>query len=143
MNEPLILFIDDEAHIRAANRQTLDLAGLAVETFEMAEQALPQITPELFGVVVSDIRLPKMNGIELLKQVQEIDPDLPLILISGHADIDMAVTAIRDGAYDFIEKPFGADRLVDTIRRALDKRRLTLENRQLRSQVSGQINLGP
>ena len=143
MNEPLILFIDDEAHIRAANRQTLDLAGLAVETFEMAEQALPQITPELFGVVVSDIRLPKMNGIELLKQVQEIDPDLPLILISEHADIDMAVTAIRDGAYDFIEKPFGADRLVDTIRRALDKRRLTLENRQLRSQVSGQINLGP
>lgn len=143
MSEPRVLFIDDEAHIRAANRQTLELAGFAVESFEMAEQALPQITSELLGVVVCDIRLPKMSGVELLKRVQEIDTDLPLILISGHADIELAVTAIRDGAYDFIEKPFGADRMVDTVRRAFDKRRLTLENRQLRMQVNHQTALGP
>ncbi len=143
MNEPLILFIDDEEHIRVANRQTLDLAGFAVETYELAEQALPQITPEFFGVVISDIRLPRMNGIDLMRQVKEIDPELPLILISGHADIELAVSAIREGAYDFIEKPFGSDRLVDAVRRALDKRQLTLENRQLRSQVNNQGNLGP
>lgn len=143
MSEAEVLFIDDEEHIRAANRQTLELAGFKVDTFEMAEQALPLITPALRGVVVCDIRLPKMNGIDLLKQVQEIDPDLPLILISGHADIELAVATIHEGAYDFIEKPFGADRLTDTVQRALEKRTLTLENRQLRDQVSGGGNLGP
>ncbi len=142
MSEPVVLFIDDEEHIRAANQQTLDLAGFAVETFEMAEQALPRIDQSFYGVVVCDIRLPKMSGIDLLQQVQEIDPDLPLILISGHADIDMAVQAIHNGAYDFIEKPFGADRLVDTVRRGIEKRTLTLENRQLRSEVGCQV-LGP
>ena len=143
MNEPVILFIDDEEHIRAANRQTLDLAGFVVETFEMAELALPKIDDDFHGVVISDIRLPRMSGTELLAKVQEIDPDLPLILISGHADIELAVGSIRDGAYDFIEKPFSADRLVDTVRRALEKRTLTLENRQLRREVGSQSGLGP
>lgn len=143
MSEPVILFIDDEEHIRAANRQTLELAGFRVETFEMAEEALPKINDAFHGVVVSDIRLPKMSGTDLLARVQEIDSDLPLILISGHADIELAVGSIRDGAYDFIEKPFSADRLVDTVRRALEKRALTLENRQLRSEVSSQVGLGP
>ncbi len=143
MSEPLILFVDDEEHIRAANRQSLDLAGFQVATFELAEQALEQITVDFDGVVVSDIRLPKMSGTKLLSKVQEIDPELPLILISGHADIEVAVGAIRDGAYDFIEKPFAPDRLIDTVHRAMDKRRLTLENRQLRSQVNNQGNLGP
>ncbi len=143
MEQARILFVDDEEPIRDANRQTLDLAGFAVETFELAEQALERVTAELFGVVVSDIRLPKMSGVDLLQQVQQIDPDLPLILISGHADVDLAVGAIHQGAYDFIQKPFAADRLVETVRRALEKRRLTLENRQLRSQVHHYGYLGP
>lgn len=77
------------------------------------------------GVVVCDIRLPGIDGLEFLRRARAIDPDLPVVLISGHGDIAMAVGAIRDGAYDFIEKPFSADILLETVRRALDKRTLT------------------
>jgi len=87
------------------------------------------------GVVVCDIRLPGIDGLEFLRRARAIDPDLPVVLISGHGDIAMAVGAIRDGAYDFIEKPFSADILLETVRRTLDKRTLTLENRRLRSEL--------
>lgn len=135
MSDPDVLFIDDEEHIRIANRQTLELAGLTVQPCERAEHALPSLSLEWGGVVVCDIRLPGIDGLEFLCRARVIDPDLPVVLISGHGDIAMAVGAIRDGAYDFLEKPFSADMLVETVRRALDKRTLTLENRRLRSEL--------
>ncbi|MCB1760849.1 MAG: sigma-54-dependent Fis family transcriptional regulator [Gammaproteobacteria bacterium] len=138
-----VLFIDDEKHIRIANRQTLELAGFEVQCFGSAEQALPLIAMDWPGVVVSDIRLPGMDGLELRERVHRIDRDLPVILITGHGDISMAVNAIRDGAYDFIEKPFPAETLVETVRRAMDKRKLTLENRSLRSELQAQSVPGP
>jgi two-component system C4-dicarboxylate transport response regulator DctD len=84
-----------------------------------------------------------MNGLDLLRALQQVDAGLPVILITGHGDISMAVDAMQKGAYDFIEKPFSPERLVDTVRRGLDKRRLTLENRDLKIELNDQAALGP
>ena len=138
-----VYFIDDELDLRLANEQTLELAGFSVALFEKAEDALPLLDAQTGGVVVSDIRLPGMNGLGLLQALQEVDNTLPVILITGHGDISMAVDAMQKGAYDFIEKPFSSERLVDTVRRALEKRRLTLENRDLRIELDEQGTLGP
>lgn len=142
-NRGKVLFADDEKHIRIANQQTLDLAGFDVQCFSSAEQILPILSLEWSGVVVCDIRMPGMDGLTLLAEAQKIDHDLPVILITGHGDISMAVSAIRDGAYDFIEKPFAPARLVETVRRAMDKRNLTLENRNLRTELQAQSVPGP
>jgi two-component system C4-dicarboxylate transport response regulator DctD len=138
-----VVFIDDEKHIRIANGQTLELAGYQMQAFDCAEAALPLISHDWPGVIVSDMKMPGMSGMEFLEQTLAIDRDLPVILITGHGDIAMAVQAIRQGAYDFIEKPFGADQLVETVRRALDKRALTLENRSLRQELQAQSAPGP
>lgn len=137
-----IFFIDDEYDLRLANQQTLELAGYNVELFEKAEDAIVKLNIDWPGIIICDIRLPGMNGISFLQEVQKLDSDIPVVLISGHADISMAVDAIHIGAYDFIEKPFSADRLLDTARRALDKRRLTIENRQLKTKLEAQNVLG-
>jgi two-component system C4-dicarboxylate transport response regulator DctD len=108
-----VYFIDDELDLRLANEQTLELAGFSVALFEKAEDALPLLDAQVNGVVVSDIRLPGMNGLDLLRALQQVDAGLPVILITGHGDISMAVDAMQKGAYDFIEKPFSPERLVD------------------------------
>lgn len=138
-----VVFIDDEKHIRLANRQTLELAGFQVQCFSGAEQALPLLAMDWPGVVVCDIRMPGMDGLEFLERALETDHELPVILVTGHGDISMAVNAIRDGAYDFIEKPFSSSTLVKTVQQALDKRTLTLENRQLRQELQAQSAPGP
>lgn len=138
-----VIFIDDEKHIRQANTQTLQLADLEVNCFEAAEDALPAVHPDWPGIIVCDIRLPNMDGLSLLSNVRMIDADLPVILITGHGDISTAVQAMRDGAYDFIEKPYSAERLVKTVKRALEKRALTLENRTLRRELEAQKTPGP
>jgi two-component system C4-dicarboxylate transport response regulator DctD len=138
-----VLLIDDEKHIRLAAGQTLELDGYDVQTLECAEGVLELIDQGWPGVIVTDINLPGLNGLELMRQVRDVDPELPVILITGHGDISMAVSAIREGAYDFIEKPFASDFLLDTVRRAADKRRLTLENRRLRQELESQSAPGP
>lgn len=130
-----VLFIDDEKHIRQANKQTLELADLDVIIEDCAEKGIDILTREWPGIVVCDIRLPNMDGLQFLLEVQKIDQDLPVILITGHGDISTAVNAMRDGAYDFIEKPYSAERLVKTVLRGLEKRSLTLENRNLRREL--------
>jgi len=97
-----VIFIDDEKHIRMANRQTLELAGFDVQCFNNAEQVIPLLALDWPGVVVCDIRLPAMDGLAFLDKALEIDQELPLILITGHGDISMAVKAMREGAYDFL-----------------------------------------
>lgn len=138
-----VLFIDDEKHIRQANRQTLELADLDVECLESADVALTLLDPDWPGVVVCDIRLPNMDGLQFLVEAQKMDKDLPVVLITGHGDISTAVQAMRDGAYDFIEKPYSAERLVKTVQRALEKRALTLENRNLRRELVAHTTPGP
>ena len=138
-----VLFIDDEKHIRQANKQTLELAELEVICEDCAEKGLEMLTRDWPGIVVCDIRLPNMDGLQFLLEVQKIDSDLPVILITGHGDISIAVQAMRDGAYDFIEKPYSAERLVKTVLRGLEKRTLTLENRNLRRELELHSAPGP
>ncbi len=142
-DSPAVIFIDDEQSVRDANAQTLELAGFRVLAFARAEDALAELTADWPGVVVSDIRMPGLDGLQLLQRLQSQDAELPVILITGHGDVEMAVQAMRDGAYDFIEKPFPVDRLVDTVRRAAGRRRLSLENRRLKRELEIQCAPGP
>ncbi|HLD65790.1 MAG TPA: sigma-54 dependent transcriptional regulator [Pseudomonas sp.] len=131
-----VIVVDDEAVIREAVQQWLELSGFSVRTCASAEQALALVDRDFPGVLVSDVRLPGCDGLQLLEQLQGIDRDLPVIMVTGHGDVPMAVQALRQGAYDFIEKPFTPERLLDSVRRAQDKRRLVCENRQLREQFA-------
>jgi two-component system C4-dicarboxylate transport response regulator DctD len=127
-----IFLVDDDSQLRKAMVQTLELDGLPVTSFSRAEQALAALNEDFDGVVITDVRMPGMTGLEFFDHVRKIDADLPVILITGHGDVPMAVDALHNGAYDFIAKPFPAERIVESARRALEKRRLVLENRALR-----------
>ncbi len=133
MTPTRVLLVDDDAQMRASTVQALELAGLAVTGFTSAEEVLDHAGPGLNGVVVSDIRMPGMDGMTLLQRLRDMDPDLPVILITGHAEVQLAVEAMRRGAYDFIEKPFVAQSLIAVLRRAMDHRGLVLDNRRLRA----------
>ncbi|KJK09449.1 MULTISPECIES: sigma-54 dependent transcriptional regulator [Pseudomonas] len=145
--EPLIdsqvqvILVDDDPHLRQALSQTLDLAGLKVLSLSDAQNLAGRIEPDWPGVLVSDIRMPGIDGLELLQQVHAQDPDLPVLLITGHGDVPLAVQAMRAGAYDFLEKPFASDALLDSVRRALALRRLVLDNRSLRLALSDRQEL--
>jgi len=135
MHDIKILLVEDDASVRAGSAQALDLAGLQVTDFHVAENALAQITPGFAGVVVTDVRLPGMSGLDLMAAVHAIDAQLPVILVTGHGDINMAVNAMRDGAYDFIAKPYSSEQLVEVVQRALETRRLVLEVAALRHRI--------
>ena len=138
-SEPLVYIIDDDSSLRFSVRQLLEYSGFAVRDFERPEAALAQLTPliPLFnGVILSDVRMPGMDGLALLQRVAEMDRDLPVILITGHGDVPMAVEAMQQGAYDFIQKPFDESTLIDVLRRALEKRRLVLELAQARTDLA-------
>lgn len=128
-----ILLVDDDAGMRHSTAQALELAGFAVEPLASAEEALALAGPGFNGVVVSDIRMPGMDGMTLLARLHETDPEIPVILVTGHAEVQLAVEAMRRGAYDFIEKPFVVQELATVLRRAADHRALVIENRRLRA----------
>jgi two-component system C4-dicarboxylate transport response regulator DctD len=128
----VVAFIDDDPDVRAANAQTLELAGFEVRVFAEAHPALAGLDENFQGVVVSDIRMPGTDGRALFHELRRRDADLPMILITGHGDVQQAVELIRAGAYDFIAKPFAAERLVSSVQRAQEQRALVLENRRLR-----------
>jgi two-component system, NtrC family, C4-dicarboxylate transport response regulator DctD len=134
--EPSVIFIDDDDDIRRATAQMLELGGFTARVFPSAEQALSEITGSFPGVVATDIRMPDMNGLQLFARVRAIDPELPVILITGHGDIDLAVAAMKCGAYDFITKPFIAGRLTEALRRGIEKRELVMESRGLRRAIA-------
>ncbi|RQP22887.1 sigma-54-dependent transcriptional regulator [Piscinibacter terrae] len=130
-----VVFVEDDASVRKSLSQTLTLAGFEVQACESAEAGLRHIVPGLRGVVVSDVRLPRMDGVSLLAEIRKIDADIPVALITAHGDVSLAVQAMRAGAYDFLEKPFAPERLVDVVTRALERRSLSLEVKGLRSQL--------
>jgi len=136
-DDAVVLFVEDDPTVRFGSAQALELAGRTVRVFASAEEALPAVTPGFRGVLVTDVRLPGIDGMALLERAKRIDADLPVIVVTGHGDVSMAVQAMRSGAYDFIEKPFSAERLNVAIGRALETRRLTLEVNSLRTQLSG------
>lgn len=131
-----VLFVDDEADLRHAAGQALSLADLDALLCADGPTALAKVDRDFDGVLVTDIRMPGMDGLTLMGEALQIDRELPVILVTGHGDLDLAVQSMRDGAYDFLEKPYAPARLVEAVHRALEKRRLTLENRRLRAQVT-------
>ncbi|MDH0649252.1 sigma-54 dependent transcriptional regulator [Pseudomonas sp. GD03858] len=126
-----VIVVDDEASIRSAVEQWLSLSGFSVQLFARAEECLAQLPRNFPGVILSDVRMPGLSGLQLLERVQRDDPGLPVILLTGHGDVPMAVEAMRSGAYDFLEKPFTPQHLMSSLGRALEKRQLVLENRRL------------
>jgi two-component system C4-dicarboxylate transport response regulator DctD len=132
MSGPVVL-VDDDPDLRRATAQALRLAGFEVQAFEGAEAALAAIDDGFEGPVVTDIRMPRMNGLQLFERIRALDPELPVLLVTGHGDVELAVAALKDGAYDFISKPFDAERLATAVAHAGEKRRLVLENRRLRA----------
>ncbi|MBF0676813.1 sigma-54 dependent transcriptional regulator [Pseudomonas sp.] len=138
MNDPLsVLIVEDDPHVLLGCQQALALEDIASIGVNSAEEALQRIGADFPGIVISDIRLPGLDGLQLLAQLKQRDPSLPVVLITGHGDISMAVGAMRDGAYDFMEKPFSPERLVDVARRALEQRSLAREVSVLRRQLAG------
>lgn len=136
-----VILVDDDPHLRQALSQTLDLAGLKVVALADAQGLAERIEADWPGVVVSDIRMPGIDGLQLLEQLHGRDSELPVLLITGHGDVPLAVQAMRAGAYDFLEKPFATDALLDSVRRALALRRLVLDNRSLRLALSDRQQL--
>ncbi|HTV66983.1 MAG TPA: sigma-54 dependent transcriptional regulator [Rhizobiaceae bacterium] len=133
MMQSTILTVDDDEEVRRSMAQALDLAGFATQEFSAPERALDFVNPGFNGAVVTDIRMPGMDGMTLMARIRDIDADIPVILVTGHGDVQLAVKAMREGAYDFVEKPFNAQDFADRVARAVDRRRLVLENRVLRA----------
>ncbi|XYQ93854.1 sigma-54-dependent transcriptional regulator [Pseudomonas syringae] len=136
-----VIVVDDEAPIRQAVEQWLTLSGFTVQVFARAEECLAELPEHFPGVILTDVRMPGISGLELLARLQVIDKDLPVILLTGHGDVPMAVEAMREGAYDFLEKPFSPETLISNLRRALEKRQLILENRRLHEQADARTRL--
>ena len=130
-----IIIVDDERDIREAYAQTIELEGMQVTTLAQAGGVLDLISPDWPGVVVTDLLMPRMDGLELLQKIQQVDPDIPVIMVTAHGDISIAVKAMRNGAYDFLEKPPDPLHMLEIIRRGLRHRALILENRRLRSRL--------
>lgn len=130
------ILIEDEEVVRLATTQTLQLAGYSVRECGSAESAMEWVTPKFSGVIITDMRLPGRSGLQFLNDVASVDSDIPIIVVTGHGDVNLAVEAMRAGAYDFIEKPFSADRLTDAVHRAQEKRKLCLDNRYLKMTVA-------
>ena len=131
-----IAIIDDEQDMRQSISQWLALSGFETETFASAGDALKGLNRDFPGIIVTDIKMPGMDGMQFLKKVKGIDSSLPVIMITGHGDVPMAVEAMRLGAFDFLEKPFNPDTMTSLAKRASASRRLILDNRQLRRELS-------
>ncbi|WP_439501922.1 sigma-54-dependent transcriptional regulator [Aminobacter ciceronei] len=129
---PDIILIDDDANVLDACREVLELEELRVAAHGSVKSALAGLRADTSAVIVSDVRMPDHDGFDLVAAVRKIDREIPIILMSGHGDIPMALRAMRDGAWDFLEKPADPLHLIETVRRAREHRHLVIENRQLR-----------
>jgi DNA-binding NtrC family response regulator len=131
-----ILIIDDEKAIRKTLTEILSYEGYKIEEAGDGEEGLRKFRDRTFDVVLCDIKMPKLDGIEFLDKVREVNPDVPVIMISGHGTIETAVEAVKKGAYDYIAKPPDLNRLLITIRNAMDKTNLVAETKVLKRKVS-------
>jgi two-component system C4-dicarboxylate transport response regulator DctD len=138
MNDGQVIVIDDEEIVRESMIQTLQLEGYDAIAFEHPHAAITKCSMGWMGVVICDVRMNSMGGLEVLQQILAIDPEIPVIMFSGHSDIAIAIQAIRMGAYDFLEKTEDPQHHLNTVQRAWKKRQLVLENRSLRQVIQGQ-----
>lgn len=131
-----ILVIDDQPSIRKTLREILEYENFEIDEAEDGQKGLEMFNKESYDLVLSDIKMPKIDGIEFLDKVIALNQDVPVIMISGHGNIDTAVEAIKKGAYDYISKPVDLNRLLVTVRNALEKKILVVETKQLKKKVS-------
>lgn len=131
-----ILIVDDEAAIRNTFREILEFEKYNVEESPDGLDALVKLKQSTFDVIIMDIKMPKMDGMEALERIQILAPDTPVIMISGHADINTAVEAVKKGAFDFVSKPLDLNRMLITVRNAMDKSSLITETKVLKKRVS-------
>ena len=136
-----ILVIDDERSIRNTLKDILEYEKYSVELAEDGIKAFDKIKAASFDVVLCDIKMPGMDGIEVLEKLQEVTPDTPVVMISGHGNIDTAVESIKKGAFDYIEKPLDLNRLLITIRNAMDKSNLVTETKILKKKVNKKFEI--
>ena len=133
-----ILIVEDEESIRRVLKKILSEEDKSHEIAEAENgiEALNFIKKNQLDLIISDIKMPKVDGIEVLAYVKENNPDVPVIMISGHGDLDLAVDCMKKGAYDYISKPPDLNRLLTTVRNALDRNKLVVENRLLKKELS-------
>src|SRR5690606_27693713 len=115
---PQVMLVEDDTDLRQATIETLELAGFQVLDFDNATTALSALHPDFPGVILSDLRMPGLSGLDFLEQVQKTTPDIPFILITAHGDVPAAISAMRGGAHDFLEKPCPPELMLDVLRRA-------------------------
>lgn len=137
-----VALVEDDPALRDATTQALTLDGIAVTTFPDARAALAWLTADYPGVVVSDVRMPGIDGIAFFERLRTIDRDLPVILTTGHGDVAMAVAAMKNGAADFLTKPYASADLIRAVRSASERRALALENRRLRAEAGRSADRG-
>jgi len=143
MTTASVIFVDDDPDIRPLMEQTLELENIPVACFADGASALQEVHPDFEGIVLCDYNMPGMDGLDVLQRIRQIDEDIPVILLTGQGDISTAVSAMQQGAYDFIEKPFDHEELIELLRHALEKRHLALENRRLKAQLRHLARPGP
>src|SRR5436853_6986620 len=131
-----ILIIDDEKAIRKKLTKILSFEGYKLEEASDGEEGLKKFKEKNYDVVLCDIKMPKLDGIEFLQKAGEINPDIPVVMISGHGNIETAVEAVKKGAFDYISKPPDLNRLLITIRNARDKGSLVTEAKVIKRKVS-------
>ncbi|WP_418357203.1 MULTISPECIES: sigma-54-dependent transcriptional regulator [Shewanella] len=143
INDYQVIIVDDEPHIGTVLQQLFKLENISALAITDPQSIARYITPNWGGIVISDVNMPQLDGLSLLQQLKQQDNDLPVVLFTGFGDIAMAVDALKKGAYDFIEKPFNNEHILDVTKRALEKRTLTLENRKLKRELESHIAPGP
>ncbi|MDA9312317.1 sigma-54 dependent transcriptional regulator [Vicingaceae bacterium] len=131
----IILVVDDDRPIRSTLKEILEFEKFKVDDAEDGQMAISKVEKNDYDLILCDIKMPKMDGIEVLQKIQELKPHIPVVMISGHGDIETAVGAIKLGAFDFIAKPLDLNRLLVTVRNALDRNELVKETKQLRKKV--------
>jgi FixJ family two-component response regulator len=124
MPDPIVFVVDDEASVRDAIRNLIKSVGLKVETFASAGEFLAKTRPEAPGCLVLDVRLPGLSGLEFQRELTKANVHIPIIFITGHADVPMTVRAMKDGAVEFLTKPFRGQELLDAIQEAIAKDRV-------------------
>ena len=136
MNDPTehmnVILIDDDKDLIQALQQAFELEDIKVRCFRNPTKALKEISDDFDGAIITDVRMPEMDGLDLFKKVREIDPEIPVIVITGHADVPMVLSSLRDGVFDFLAKPISTEQLISSARRGCKTRSLVLENRRLK-----------
>lgn len=133
---PKVLIVDDEQAIRRILRDILEMEKYEVDEAADGMECLVKVKQRKYDVVILDIKMPKLDGMEALDRIQQLSPDTPVVMISGHATIDTAVQAVKKGAFDFVSKPPDLNRLLITLRNAMDKSNLIVEKKALQKKVN-------